>query len=250
MVPVQDQNGIRLNKYLSEAGLCSRREADRLICAGRVTVDGAAAQPGQRILPASLVCVDGSPVDSDREDVLLLFYKPRGIVCSAKRQGQETTVTEYIHYPVRIYPVGRLDKESEGLLLMTNQGELTNRLLKASGCHEKEYLVEIDRPVTRDFLERMSKGVRIRKMEKGEWILDKVTNPCYTQQTGRNAFRIILTQGLNRQIRRMCEALGCHVTKLKRVRIVNLTLEGLSPGQYRPATDQERKVLYRETGLL
>lgn len=227
---------IRINKFLSEAGFCSRREADSLIQAGRVTVDGHRAEPGEKITEHAQVLVDGKPVQKVEEKVLLLFYKPRGVVCSTKQQRQEMTVTEYLDYPVRIYPVGRLDKESEGLLLLTNQGDLVNKIMRAGNYHEKEYLVTVDRPVDDSFVKKMSSGVPI---------LDTVTRPCFVEKTGKKSFRIILTQGLNRQIRRMCEYLGYQVLTLKRVRIMELTLDGLKEGQYRDATAEEWKMLER-----
>lgn len=230
----KESNFIRINKYLSEAGFCSRREADRLVEAGRVTADGRVVLPGEKVAEGTCVCVDGKPVGREERKVLLLFYKPRGIVCSTKKQRDETTVTEYLSYPVRVYPVGRLDKESEGLLLLTNQGDLVNRIMRAGNYHEKEYQVRVDRPVDEAFLDGMRRGVPI---------LDTVTRPCTVEKTGRNSFRIILTQGLNRQIRRMCEYFGYQVTSLKRVRIMNLTLKGLRPGEYREITAAEYQEL-------
>ena len=218
---------IRINKYLSEAGFCSRREADSLIQNGRVTVEGHKAEPGERITADTVVFVDGKPVKKVEEKVLLLFHKPRGVVCSTKKQRQETTVTEYLNYPVRIYPIGRLDKESEGLLLLTNQGDLVNKIMRAGNYHEKEYLVTVNKSVDGDFVKKMSSGIPI---------LDTITRPCFVEKTGRNSFRIILTQGLNRQIRRMCEYLGYQVLSLKRVRIMELTIDGLKEGGYREAT--------------
>lgn len=228
---------IRINKFLSEAGFCSRREADSLIQAGRVTVDGHRAEPGEKITEHAQVLVDGKPVQKVEEKVLLLFYKPRGVVCSTKQQRQEMTVTEYLDYPVRIYPVGRLDKESEGLLLLTNQGDLVNKIMRAGNYHEKEYLVTVDRPVDDSFVKKMSSGVPI---------LDTVTRPCFVEKTGKKSFRIILTQGLNRQIRRMSEALGYKVTELVRVRIMNIELGNLKRGEYRSLTDEELNELYEE----
>ena len=225
---------IRINKYLSEAGFCSRREADSLIRNGRVTVEGHVAEPGERITTDTVVFVDGKPVKKVEEKVLLLFHKPRGVVCSTKKQRQETTVTEYLNYPVRIYPIGRLDKESEGLLLLTNQGDLVNKIMRAGNYHEKEYLVTVNKPVDGDFVKKMSSGIPI---------LDTITRPCFVEKTGRNSFRIILTQGLNRQIRRMCEYLGYHVCTLKRIRIMNLTLDGLKCGEYREICGDEWKKL-------
>ena len=225
---------IRINKYLSSAGVCSRRDADRLTDSGRITVDGKAVSTGEKIPCGAKVFLDGKPVQTEKEKILLLFYKPRGIVCSTKKQRQETTVTEYLDYPVRIYPIGRLDRESEGLLLLTNQGDLVNRIMRAGNYHEKEYLVTVDRPVTEDVLKKMSRGVPI---------LDTVTRPCRIERTGKKSFRIILTHGLNRQIRRMCEYFGYQVKELKRIRIMNLTLDGLKPGEYRKIRPEEFREL-------
>ena len=225
---------IRINKFLSDAGVCSRREADRLTEEGRVTVNGETASTGMKISPEDRICIDGKPVTIQKKKILLLFNKPRGIVCSTKQQREEMTVTEYLDYPVRIYPVGRLDKESQGLLLLTNEGSLVNRIMKAGNYHEKEYQVTVNRPVTPEFIRGMSGGVPI---------LDTVTRPCQVIKTGKNSFRIILTQGLNRQIRRMCEYFGYKVVTLKRVRIMNLTLDGLEEGKYREITPAERKKL-------
>ncbi|MDD7219834.1 MAG: pseudouridine synthase [Clostridia bacterium] len=227
---------IRINKYLSDTGICSRREADRLIEDGRVTVGNVKAVNGQKILPGERVFVDGRLVEKTDRKVLLLFNKPPGIVCSTRQQREEMTVTDFIHYPIRIYPVGRLDKDSEGLLLMTNEGDLVNRIMRAGNFHEKEYLVKVDRPVDNNF---------IRKMASGVPILNTVTRPCTVEQTGKYSFRIILTQGLNRQIRRMCQYLGYNVCSLKRIRIMNLTLDGIKEGQYREITEKEWKELQK-----
>ena len=221
---------IRINKYLSEAGFCSRREADSLIQDGRVTVEGHTAEPGEKITADTVVFVDGEPVKKVEKKVLLLFHKPRGVVCSTKKQRQETTVTEYLNYPVRIYPIGRLDKESEGLLLLTNQGDLVNKIMRAGNYHEKEYLVTVNKPVDGGFVRKMSSGVPI---------LDTITRPCFVEKTGRNSFRIILTQGLNRQIRRMCAGAGLQVLRLKRVEEHGVALGTLAPGAWRYLTDEE-----------
>ena len=221
---------IRINKYLSEAGICSRREADRMIEEGRITVNGKKAESGQKVSKEDEVCADNIPVHKNEKKVLLLFNKPRGIVCSTKQQFDETTVTDYLDYPLRVYPVGRLDKESQGLLLLTNEGDLVNKIMRAGNYHEKEYFVTVNKPVDREFVRRMSKGVPV---------LDTVTRPCRVVQTGECSFRIILTQGLNRQIRRMCRYLGYEVQKLKRIRIMNLTLDGIREGEYREITAQE-----------
>lgn len=228
----------RLNKYLSDAGVCSRRQADRYVEEGRITVDGKTAELGQRVLPEQQICVDGKPIRISRKRVLLAVNKPRGIVCTTQKKEKDNIV-DFIHYPERIYPVGRLDKESEGLLLMTNDGELMNEILKARNGHEKEYQVKVDKPVTKQFLRKMAQGVAI---------LDTVTRPCKVRQTGPCSFRIILTQGLNRQIRRMCEVLGYRVKELKRLRIMNITLGDLPEGQYRDVTETEFRELERLTG--
>ena len=202
---------------------------------GRITVNGEAAVSGQKVMSEDEICIDHIPVHKNEKKVLLLFNKPRGIVCSTKQQRQETTVTDYLDYPLRIYPVGRLDKESQVLLLLTNEGDLVNKIMRAGNYHEKEYFVTVNKPLERDFVRRMSRGIPI---------LDTMTRPCKVVQTGECSFRIILTQGLNRQIRRMCEALGYEVKDLLRVRVMNITLEGLKDGQYRKLTDQELNELY------
>lgn len=226
---------VRLNKYLSESGICSRREADRLIGEGKVTVDGKKAERGMQILPDQKVCVDGKPVKPETKMVVLAVNKPVGIVCTEEKK-EPNNIIRFLDYPTRITYVGRLDKDSEGLLLMTNNGDIINKMMRAGNCHEKEYMVKINQPVTDDFLRKMSQGVQI---------LDTVTRPCKTEKIGKDTFRIILTQGLNRQIRRMCEACGCKVIKLKRIRIMNIHLGNLKPGEYRPLTDSELNGLYR-----
>ena len=228
---------MRLNKYLSETGICSRREADRLIASGKVLVDGKIACVGQQIAEGQEIICEGKKVSSDRpRPVLLMVNKPRGIVCTTSDKDRAENIVEFLRYPIRIYPVGRLDKDSEGLLLMTNQGDLVNRIMRAGNFHEKEYEVQVDREVTPEFLKKMASGVKI---------LDTVTRPCRVEKTGRDSFRIILTQGLNRQIRRMCQALGYQVIRLKRVRIMNLKLDSLKIGEYRMVTKEEENELRR-----
>ena len=193
---------IRLNKFLSEAGVCSRREADRMIEEGRITVDGRKAETGMRVRPDQEIKVGKKIISMEREEeVLLAVYKPVGVVCTSDRR-EKRNIVDYVGYPVRIYPIGRLDKDSEGLILMTNIGSLVNKMMRAANYHEKEYLVTVHKPVTDAFLERMAKGVRIRKEEKGEVLLDAMTRPCQVEKLGKCSFRIILTQGWNRQIRR------------------------------------------------
>jgi len=222
-------SGKRLNKYIADSGYCSRREADRLISEGRVRLDGRVGALGDRVQPGMAVTVDGKPLTGEGEKVYLLLNKPRGIVCTADPR-EPMNVVDYLGYPLRVFPVGRLDKDSEGLLLLTSDGEIVNRMLRAAGGHEKEYEVQVDRPVTPDFVRRMSEGVPI---------LDTVTLPCRVRRTGERSFNIVLVQGLNRQIRRMCEALGFNVTHLRRVRIMNLRLGKLQPGQWRAVTEDE-----------
>ena len=226
---MQNENGKRLNKFIADSGYCSRREADRLIEEGRVTVDGRRGVLGDKILPGMRVTVDGRPLSGEGEKVYLLLNKPRGIVCTADPR-EPMNVVDYIAYPTRIFPVGRLDKDSEGLLLLTSDGEIVNRVLRAAGGHEKEYEVTIDRPVTPEFVQKMMAGVPI---------LDTVTLPCRVRRTGERSFNIIIVQGLNRQIRRMCEALGANVTHLRRIRIMNLKLGSLRPGEWRELTPGE-----------
>ena len=220
---------MRLNKYLSDAGVCSRREADRLVQDGRVMVDGKTAVLGMQIQEGQEILVNGKKVRREEKKVLLLFHKPRGIECTANPKIKKNVIS-YIDYPIRIYYIGRLDKDSEGLLLLTNQGELVNKMMRAGNCHEKEYLVTVDKPVTDDFIKKMSSGVPI---------LGTVTRKCQVEKTGKKTFRIILTQGLNRQIRRMCEYLGYRVERLGRVRVMNLELGDLPVGQYREAAEKE-----------
>ena len=230
-----DSVGKRLNKFIADSGYCSRREADRLIEEGRVTVDGRTGVLGDKILPGMTVKVNGKALTGQGEKVYLLLNKPAGIVCTADSR-EPMNVVDYLDYPVRVYPVGRLDKDSEGLLLMTSDGDIVNRLLRAAGGHEKEYEVMVDRAVTPDFLEKMAAGVPI---------LDTVTLPCKIRRTGEKSFNIILVQGLNRQIRRMCEALGYRVTYLRRIRIMNLRLGKMQPGQWRELTSGELETLLR-----
>lgn len=218
-----------MNKYLSDAGVCSRRQADTLIEQGKVAIDGSIAVQGARVQKGQIVTVNGKKITKEDELVVIAFHKPRGIVCTAEKR-EKNNIIDYIHYPTRIYPVGRLDKDSEGLILLTNHGELANRICKARYYHEKEYVVTVQKPITDEFLTKMANGVPI---------LDTVTRPCVVKKEGRNKFRIILTQGLNRQIRRMCEYFGYQVLTLKRVRVMNVELGDLKVGTYRHITEKE-----------
>ena len=224
---------IRLNKFLSYAGVCSRREADRLAEQGLITVDGEVAVVGMKIHPDAQVKVRGKRIKKEEEKVLLAFHKPAGIVCTAEKR-EKNNVIDYLNYPLRIYPVGRLDKDSTGLLLLTNDGELVNKIMRAGNYHEKEYIVRVNRPLTEEFCRKMASGVPI---------LDTVTRKCRVEPMDEMTFRIILTQGLNRQIRRMCEALGYRVIALKRVRIMNIKLGDLKEGAWRRVEGKEREML-------
>lgn len=232
----QKTEPVRLNKYLSEAGVCSRREADRLIASGRVTVDGRPGETGMKVWPGQKVCIGKKVVSRQEEMVVLAVNKPVGIVCTEERR-ERNSIIRYLDYPVRVTYIGRLDKDSRGLLLMTNNGDIINQIMRSANRHEKEYKVTVDREVTRDFLDRMAAGVPI---------LDTVTRPCQVQKIGKYTFSIILTQGMNRQIRRMCEALGYQVKDLLRTRILNIRLGNLKEGEYRQVTDEELNELYEQ----
>lgn len=231
---------IRLNKYLSDAGVCSRREADRLIGSGRVTVDGKKAVPGTQVEEGQTVRVGKKIIADRRERTVLAVNKPVGIICTEDMRTKNNII-RFLKYPVRVTYAGRLDKDSEGLLIMTNDGDLINRMMGARYAHEKEYKVTVNKEITEEFIHKMSAGVHIRDREKD---LDEVTRPCKVRKMGKYTFSIILTQGLNRQIRRMCEALGYKVTRLIRVRIMNIELGTLKPGEYRKLDEQELKELY------
>lgn len=227
---------VRINKYLTEAGFCSRREADRLIDAGRVTINGKVPELGTKISKGDEVRVDGKRISPPKEQhTYIAFNKPVGIVCTTDTRVEKDNIIDYINYPKRIFPIGRLDKPSEGLILLTSDGDIINRILRAENNHEKEYLVTVDRPVTKEFVERMASGIPI---------LDTVTRRCRVEQTGRFTFRIILTQGLNRQIRRMCEYLGYAVQQLRRVRIMNIPLD-VPVGKWRHLTTTELEEMER-----
>ncbi len=230
-------NGIRINKFLSEAGVCSRREADREIEAGNVRIGDRIAVTGDRVMPEDQVFFRERPVKKEEEMILLVVNKPAGIVCTAEKR-EKNNIVDFIHYPKRIYPVGRLDKDSEGLILMTNNGEIVNKIMRAGNRHEKEYIVTVNREVTGSFLHGMANGVPLTE-------LGVTTRKCKVEKLGKHQFKIILTQGLNRQIRRMCEYFGYRVTHLKRVRIMNICLGDLENGRYRKITEEEWKTLQR-----
>ena len=224
---------MRLNKYLSDAGVCSRREADRLVEEGKILVEGVQATLGMQVTAEQEILVNGKKVEREEKKILLVFHKPRGVECTTSPKVKNNVIS-YIGYPIRVYYVGRLDKDSEGLLLLTNEGELVNKIMRAGNCHEKEYVVTVDKPITREFIQKMKDGVPV---------LGTVTRKCQVFQTGKRTFQIILTQGMNRQIRRMCEYLGYRVKRLKRVRVMNICLGDLPVGKYREATAEEMQVL-------
>lgn len=225
---------VRINKYLSEVGFCSRREADRLIGAGRVTINGEMAEMGTKIGPDDVIMVDGKPIEGNKESfVYLAFNKPVGIVCTTDTRVEKNNIIDFINYPKRIFPIGRLDKASEGLILLTDDGDIVNKILRARNNHEKEYLVTVDKPISQVFVERMSNGVPI---------LDQITKKCEVKKISTYEFKIVLTQGLNRQIRRMCEYLNYEVRSLKRVRIMNIKLD-MPVGNYRELTKSEMQEL-------
>jgi 23S rRNA pseudouridine2604 synthase len=225
---------IRINKYLSEVGFCSRREADRLIQQSKVTINGKIAVLGDQVDDQDKIKVNGRPINSHRDFVYLALNKPVGIT-STTDQSIKGNIVDFMNYPKRIFHVGRLDKDSEGLILMTNDGDIVNQILRAENAHEKEYIVDVDKEITPEFLSKIASGVPI---------LNKITQPCIVKKTAPRQFKIILTEGMNRQIRRMCDYFGYNVVKLKRTRIMNITLD-LPVGKYRELTDKELKTLFQ-----
>lgn len=224
----------RINKYLSEIGYCSRREADRLIADGRVLVNGEPVEMGLKVSAEDKIVINGEAINNSKNKlVYIAFNKPKGIVCTTDTRVEKDNIIDYINYPKRIFPIGRLDKASEGLIFLTNDGDIVNKILRARNNHEKEYIVTVNKPITKEFLHEMSNGVPV---------LDTVTKKCFVKQTHKNKFKIILTQGLNRQIRRMCEHLDYRVTELTRIRIMNVNLD-LKLGKWRYLSAKEFKDL-------
>jgi 23S rRNA pseudouridine2604 synthase len=235
---MEEQNLTRINKYLSEVGYCSRRAADKLVEERRVTINGKIPELGEKIALGDEVRVNGKLISPPKEKhVYLAFNKPVGIVCTTDTKVEKDNIIDYINYPKRIFPIGRLDKPSEGLIFLTSDGDIVNKILRARNNHEKEYIVTVDKPVTADFIKKMGNGVPI---------LDQITRKCHVEQLNKFMFKIVLTQGLNRQIRRMCEYLGYEVTKLKRIRIMNISLD-LPVGKWRDLTQDELTELNRLT---
>jgi 23S rRNA pseudouridine2604 synthase len=231
----ENDGTISLNKYISDTGRCSRREADKLISAGRVLLNGEIAKNGNRVGPGDIVLVDGEQINEDHkpEPQYIAFNKPRGIICTTDERIRDNII-DFLKYPERIFPIGRLDVASEGLILLTNDGSIVNKILRAENMHEKEYIVRVNREITEAFVNKMASGIPI---------LDTVTNPCIVEKLRKFSFRIVLTQGLNRQIRRMCEYLGYEVQNLKRIRIMNIHLGDLKTGEWRLLSDDEEQEL-------
>ena len=226
----------RINKYLSEVGYCSRRAADKLIEQGRVTINGEVPLMGTKIARGDKVCVDGKAVSKSEEAaVYIVLNKPTGIVCTTDTKVEKNNIIDFINYPKRIFPVGRLDKASEGLILLTNDGDIVNKILRSRNNHEKEYIVHVDKKINADFVNKMSQGIPI---------LETITRPCKVKKIGEHRFKIVLTQGLNRQIRRMCEYLGFREIRLNRVRIMNIKLD-IKVGEYRNLSINELKELHQ-----
>ena len=233
---------IRLNKYIAECGVCSRREADRLIEAGKVTVNGMAAKSGMKVSENDAVKVNDKHIRPKAATVVLAYNKPRGVTCTERDKYAEKTITDAINYPIRLTYAGRLDKDSEGLIIMTNDGGLIQQMMKGANRHEKEYIVKTDKALTDDFIKKMGNGVYLKELEC-------TTRKCTVERLGKCTFRIVLTQGLNKQIRRMCQCFGYDIKSLVRVRVMNIKLGDLKSGEYREITGDELAVLYRQCGM-
>jgi 23S rRNA pseudouridine2604 synthase len=233
-----NKEGIRINKYISSTGICSRRDADKLIEQGKVSVNGEKAVMGTRVTTKDFIKVNGQPLKEQEKPIYIAFNKPVGITCTTDRKVKDNIIN-YINYPKRIFHVGRLDKYSQGLIFLTNDGDIVNKILRASNNHDKEYIVTVDKPITPEFIKNMAEGVPI---------LNTVTRKCIVKKKSKYVFKIILTQGLNRQIRRMCKYLGYNVVKLERVRIMNITLKNIPIGKWRYFTDQELKTINKLVG--
>lgn len=233
---------MRLNKFLAHSGVCSRRDADRLIEQGKVKVNGQNAVPGQIVSAEDTVTVSGKQVQKNKRTVVLAFYKPLGVTCTERDAHAKKMISDVLHYPIRLTYAGRLDQDSEGLLLLTNDGDLIHAMMRGANQHEKEYVVKVDKEITDVFLSKMSGGIYLKD-------LDVKTRECVLEKTGKFTFKIILTQGLNRQIRRMCEACGYRVNSLKRVRVMHVTLGNLRPGEYYELSQEDVQRLYRDCGI-
>lgn len=239
---MQAEEKIRINKYLAMSGICSRRDADKLIEQGKVTINGRVAVTGDKVCKQDVIQIGKKKIQTENKKVVLAFYKPVGVVCTERDPHVEKIIRDLIRYPIRVTYAGRLDKDSEGLLLLTNDGELIQAMMRGANGHEKEYVVKTDKEITDDFIQNMEQGVFLKE-------LDIKTKPCKLEKTGKYTFHIILTQGVNRQIRRMCQTFGYQVKELKRTRVLNITLDGLKNGQFRELTEDELMLLYNKCGL-
>ena len=236
---LSDPEEVRINKFIASSGFCSRRQADVLVEEGRVTIDGITATAGSKVKGDSVVLIDGKPVVANDDHIYIALNKPLGITCTTDKRDKDNIV-DFLNLPDRIFPIGRLDKNSSGLILLTNDGDIVNKLLRAEFAHEKEYVVTVDKPYDKDFIKKMSEGVYLDE-------LDRTTSPCVVTPKGPRTFNIILTQGLNRQIRRMCQAFGYKVVKLKRIRFMNILLGDMKPGEYRHLSSHEKQILFSMT---
>lgn len=239
---MKDEQMIRLNKYLALCGVCSRRDADKLIEQKAVTVNGTTASFGMKVTGREKICVQGKPISAPEEKVILAYYKPMGVVCTERDKHARITLRDSLKYPVRLTYAGRLDKDSEGLLIMTNDGTLIDAMMRGANRHEKEYQVKVDKPLTQEVLVRMRTGIYLEELKM-------TTRACKIEQTGPYTMKMVLTQGLNRQIRRMCETVGYRVKSLKRTRVMNIELKDLKPGEYRELEEEEKQILYRDCAL-
>lgn len=233
---------VRINKFLADAGVASRRQADKLVESGFVTINGVTAKNADRVEDNDVVCVKGKRIFQEEEKHVVAFYKPEGVTCTKKDKYAKVTIDEVFRYPVRLNYAGRLDKDSKGLLIMTNDGELIDRIMRARNHHEKEYIVKVNEKITDAFIQKMANGIYLDELEVE-------TRPCTVTKVGEYTFRIVLTQGLNRQIRRMCAALGYRVESLMRIRIMNIDIGSLKPGEYRRIEEEELKKLYELAGM-
>lgn len=238
-----ENDGIRINKYIAQCGYCSRRDADKLIEKTLVIVNGRPALPGMKVTDRDEISIDGKPITMPAKKVVLAYYKPLGVVCTNRDRHADVTVYDNLKYPQRLTYAGRLDKESEGLLIMTNDGDLIDAMMRGANLHEKEYLVKVNKPINNEALERMRKGIYLKELELK-------TRECEIMQTGTYTMKMILTQGINRQIRRMCRAVGYEIRSLKRTRVMNIQLGELKPGEYRELSDSELRELYKECSLI
>lgn len=239
---IVENQAVRLNKYIAQCGYCSRRDADKLIEIAAVMVNGETALPGMKVTAEDDIRINGKPINRVGKKVVLAYYKPLGVVCTNRDKHAEVTVQDNLKYPLRLNYAGRLDKESEGLLIMTNDGDLIDAMMRGANRHEKEYLVKVDKPLSRKALDCMRKGIYLKELEV-------TTRECEITQTGTYTMRMVLTQGLNRQVRRMCEAVGYRVRGLKRTRVMNIGLGDLKPGEFRELAEEELRILYRGCNL-